>query len=567
MSKIELPKEKHVGHLTLLRRARTITPKEFNALSFAERLEIVRLSDGRAKYNLILEAADGRELVRALPAQDIYVLIKDLGMEDVSELIALASAEQVTSFIDLDAWDRDSMDGSKALKWLVLALEEGEESILQRFRELDFQMLVLILQKFLTVTQGLEVLLDEDAMQEGAGAGNIYQVRFRDSESAKVIGEMLDILYRRDQAFYMQLMEGVRSELSSLLEEDVFQERSLRLMDLGFPHPDEVMEIYARIDPRSFDPALFDRSVGLSQMEGTPPGFVLTVGRARNLLAQVFEAGVSENTAWELSFLLNKAMVADSVDMGERSQVQGELEIVYGYLNLALEQFCGNDVQKAAALFDRTYLLALFRFGFNLTLTLQSRASEVRRSTVGPYLDGPYAALVSALMSPKPLYFSGLEEGGRPAVTRPFASLEEVERCSIWLEEIEAQRRLFEKHFSFDLPGPDDLDLAGCLPDDARQITLSDFFLTALANRICGRPFLPQPVPREDLQPIHEKVNENRRIASWLRRETLTWIDTLESQAASFVEFCLEIWDEEFCPLDPDQLDPRYIGGLIIRMS
>jgi hypothetical protein len=565
MSKIELPGEKRKGHLTLLRRARTITSREFNALTFDERLEMIRLAAGRTQYQLILEAADSAELVQALPAQDLFVLIKDLGMEDVSELIAMASAEQVTSFIDLDAWDRDRIDGKRALEWLVLAMDEGEEGLLARLRELDFPLLVLIFQKFVTVTTGPEVLLDEDARHDRDAADKIYQVRFRDSESAKLMGEILDCLNRREQGLYLQLLEAVRSGMGSLLEEEVYRERCTRLMDFGFPDPDQILDIYARIDPQSFDPTHFDRSDASSPVDGVAPGFVLTVGRARDLLAEVLDAGINPASAWDLTFLLNKAMAADRVDIGERSQVQAELDMVYGYLNLALEHLCGNDVEKAIALFERTYLLALFRLGFNLTLSLQRRARVIRESSVGPYLDGPYAALVASLSAEKPLYFAGFEESGRSTENRYFTSLEEVRRSSAGLDEIDAQCRLFEKHFDFDLPEPETFDLSGCLPADPQLVTLSDFFLTALANRLSGRPFLPIPIAGSELRLLQEKISENGRVAESLRRETLAWLAALEPGAESFGNFCFEVWDEEFCPLDPAGLDPRYVGGLLIR--
>ena len=48
MADIELPKQKKVGHLTLLRESRSITAKEFNLLSPEERMEIIRRS-----YNFV----------------------------------------------------------------------------------------------------------------------------------------------------------------------------------------------------------------------------------------------------------------------------------------------------------------------------------------------------------------------------------------------------------------------------------------------------------------------------------------------------------------------------------
>jgi hypothetical protein len=241
--------------------------------------------------------------------------------------------------------------------------------------------------------------------------------------------------------------------------------------------------------------------------------------------------------------------------------------MVYGYLNLALEKICGEDSERAIALFDQTYLLPLFRFGFNLTLSLQHRARSLRGSAIGSYLDGPYAALILALAAEKPRYFAGLEEAGRSTETRIFTSLGEVRRSDQWLDEIEVQRRLFEEHFGFDLPLPQSPDLSGCQSGEVNQVTLSDLFLTALANRLCDRAFLPLPIPVSELGHLHALITHEGRVAERLRRETLGWLTSLEPQAEAFATFCLEILDEEFCPLDPDHLDPRYIGGLLIDLE
>lgn len=67
MSKIELPGEKRKGPLTLHGRSRAISVKEFNALSAEQRLTMIHSAQGRDKYNLLLDAADGRQLLQILP--------------------------------------------------------------------------------------------------------------------------------------------------------------------------------------------------------------------------------------------------------------------------------------------------------------------------------------------------------------------------------------------------------------------------------------------------------------------------------------------------------------------
>ncbi len=564
MTRIDLPQEKKVGHLTLLREPRSITAKEFNALTADERLEIVRRARGGHKYNLLLEARDPEVLVRRLPAQELYLLFKELGPEQVPELLELVNTSQFTSFLDLDCWQQDLLDGPSALYWLQLLLEGDEEKIFTTVRELDFELLVLVMKKFFAVVQGPESSDDQEARAAGGGG---YEIEYFDAEGAKIIGALLGLLFKRDEPFAVHLLEAVRWEPEAELEETVYQFRTGRLLDLGFPDSFEALAVYAFLDPATFDAARHHREGIIPGEEGVEaPGFLLASARPRDLLAEILAAGVTSGFCWELTYLLNKTMVADRVDVGDALRVQESTEEVFRYLNLALEHLSGGDLAKANRLVDEVYLEALFRLGFSLTLQLQKRASALRGDAIVPYLDGPFRALIEALGQRKPRFFEGIEYQDRGG-ERPFATLRDLRLAGQWLDRLEVQQQLFERHFPFSLPRPEDIDLSGCFPEDPEDLALSDFFLTALANRILGREFLPEPVPQDEVPALHAKVSSERRLDETLRRETLVWLDSLVEGAGAFGDYCLELWAEEFCALAPDALDPRYVSGLIVRVA
>lgn len=568
MSKIDLPRERKVGHLTVLRPSRALTPREFNALPFGERLAMIRGAEGKQKYSLLVEAQDAERLIRQLPAQEIYLLIKELGKEDVPELLHFASTEQITTFIDLDCWKGDLLDGPTALEWLELLAECGEEKILATFHEMEFELLTLVLKKQFTILRGPEDYLDDDARLEAVQRDGGYELEFHDSESegVKFLAAILEVVFRREHDFYVRLMESVRWEPESLLEEEELRYRSGRLQDLGFPDPFEASSLHAPLDAESFDPEAH-RKKGVIPGEATEaPGFILTAARPAGLLAEVLAGGLDSETCWELTFLLNQAMSADRVDVGDMTQVRQETAEAYRYLNLALEHLAGTDVDRASDLFFSVWLQSLYRLGFGLTLQLQRRARKVAGSAVGPYLDGPFRALVEALGHRKPRFFEGIEDPSRGG-ERAFAELHDIRRTSEWLDRLEAQLALFSGVLPFGLPDPAVLDLSGCAPDQPADLALSDFFLTALANRLLGRPFLPEPIPQAEVSVLHGKVCAGGGLAPGLREETVSWLESLHPGGGSFGEWCLDLWEGEFCTFTPDDLDPRFIGGLIVRLA
>ena len=563
MSPIELPPDKTKGHLTLLRPSRSITSKEFNALTFEERLRIVRNASGRQKYDLIIEAGDAYELVSRLPSQEVYLLIKELGAEDCLDLIAMATTEQLTTFFDLDLWDGEDLLVKPTLDWLMMLLETGEDNVLQTADELDFELLTVIMQKFVTITRGIESLTDEDALAEGR-LERIYDMDFRDSESAKVVGYFLDILFRRDREFYIQLMESVRSEIPTEIENAAFLRRSSRLQDRGFPDPFEALGVFSYLAPANFAAQAPQKVPCPPGEENTDaPGFFLAVP-AGDLLGEVLSRGLEPDTCWELTYLLNKVMIADRADVGEVEQVAEAMQEVYRYLNLALEYLGDGQFEEAVRSFDHYFLEHLFRLGLSLTLDLQRRAQKIRSHRIYPFLDGPFRALLEALGRRRPRFYQGLEGGDR-AGERPFATLNDLRQAEQSLARVEAQVPLFDGPLGFGLPDPETFDLGGCVPDQVQDLALSDLFLTALGTRILGRGFAPEPIPAADLVPLWQRVGEGGRVHAALRDETRNWCESLVAGAGEFADYCLDLLEEGFCALDGADLDPRFIGGLIVR--
>src|SRR6266436_7148117 len=103
---------------------------------------------GKQKLDLILSAPDPEQLVQALPPQELYFALLDIGPDDAAELVAMSSPEQFRHFVDMAAW-RGADEGprtSQVIRWLSLAREGGED--LEKFRRqlwsLDIELLALV---------------------------------------------------------------------------------------------------------------------------------------------------------------------------------------------------------------------------------------------------------------------------------------------------------------------------------------------------------------------------------------------------------------------------------------
>ncbi len=540
---------------------RALRARELNALPAEERLAVIHAARGRDKYDLLLDAEDGQQMVTQLPPQDLFLLVKELGREDVQELLPMATPEQIAVGIDLDSWQGDRFDGDSSLEWLLTSLDWDGEDPVQRLLEFDFDLLVLILQRSITLVRGPEELIGDEWKPNSAVMP--YEFAFGDEERAKPLEALLRSLFEQHRTFFFRLAEALRSELPSVLEEEVYQQRRLRLLEYGFPDFSEARQVYARLDCDTFDVARYARPSSLNEPYPVAPGFALTEIPSCPLLTAVLTSGVDSVTAWDLSYLLNRVMVADGVDVGDRVAAQETLERVYGYLNIALEHLCGSSLEKARELFAGIYLQALFQLAHNLVERLRREAVRLFESSIGSFLDGPYAALIGSLRGRFPKYCRSFESD-RWAGESPFVELRQLRKTELRLAEIEIQRRLFEEHFGFELSGfAAATDETGGQHDEA--MTLSDLFLTALANRTLGRDFAPLPLRLSEVSKLHTCISENGSVSEVLRSETRAWLESLEEGAGLFGDFCLDVWDEEFCGLDSAALDRRHIGGLLLK--
>jgi hypothetical protein len=542
-----------------------ISPAELNRLPQAERLEIIRNSHGKAKYEMLLNATDAAELTPLLHPQEIYLTVSAIGPEFSSELLAMATTEQITTLIDLDCWEEDHIDPKTTLEWLSLLLECGDEKVCRTITEIEPELVALMLKAFLRVVAGPEAYDTDDDVGNAKRLEGLYDIDYRDEESAKIVGGILKALQRTEEKAWIQLLELVRSELDSVLEEEVYHSRSNRLLDFGFMSPAEARSIYASVDPETFSPATgkqFD-----IEAEGIQnPLPLLRLAQPGGILAEVLASGIDHSLATELCLLANRKMAADLVDFSREESISATLSQLYAGLNLGLEQLANQDVERAAEIFRDSYLQQIFQIGHSLVKVLAERGKALLGTAAGKLLDGPYRRFIESLQLNPPEFFCGIRVGDSQQAVE-ISTLSQLGHIESILQQIELQQRIFSELLSLDPNQSESFDLSGCNIETEADLTLSDLFLTALANQLLGGDFTPQPLAVCELRTLHRLLVQDSKLNPQLVEQIRTQIDARLPGASTFADYCLEIWQEEFCQLEENELDPRYLSGLIIRLD
>lgn len=539
MDKINLPSERRVGHLKLIRQGGEISLHEFSCLSENEQLDLVRQQQGKDKYTLLINSQRAERLVPRLHPQEIYLALNELGAEDATDLLALASPEQTNLLLDLDCWDNDTLSPILSLHWLGLLLSTGPDNCCRLIRELDAEILALFLNKHLTITHGIEVF-DSDDADNAKRLESLYDIDYASEDAAKIIGALLRIWSEQEQESYLLVMEMIRSEQLTTLEEEVYQSRNNRLLDLGILPTSEAKSIYTLIDTVNFETG--EKKDFKLEAEGlSHPQALLNQAQPDNLLADILANGISHSEACELLALINRKMSADAIDISAADQVKSAIQSVYDTLNLALESVAGKNSTDAEQVFKSTYLLRLFQLGFSLIEQNRLRAVAISDSAIYPFLDYPELLFIDSLLETPPcLYLPGDDE--RPASLQRIRTLQEINSVNFRLGQVEILSEVFLDNSPFTLPNSGN--------EDADPPSLAQLYITAAANQLLGHPFLPEPITTADLRSLREKTIVDGSLDAEFSAQFINLTQQLNAGLSFFADFCLEIWLESFCTDD-----------------
>lgn len=407
--------------------------RDFASLPLDRKLAMLHTLPARRNMELILDDPAAAALVHAFQPQELYWLVEEIGFTDAQELITLASPDQYRFFLDMELWDKETFVPDKAWEWFGHLLEMGEERITEIIPELDHELLLLFLKQAITVGGGTgDLINDEERLFEWDHTfDELYFISYREPRHAQLVGALLDIIYRHYHDLYRELMEGVKHELFSEVEELAGQFRSGRLADLGFPDPLEAAALYAYLNPATFSPATDKGDVIPTEAE---QGLPVPRESGDSFLLRVLAGVANEGIYQELNYLVNTALVAEGAPLSDVSALQSVMERVYGCLNIALEELSGGDEGTGQKIVTGEYLKRLFQLGFSMLLDLQRQAAEVRSDN--------YAAnkALKGLKATCPRFYRGLDPDHADGY-REFRALADVQTVREFLRILESGDR------------------------------------------------------------------------------------------------------------------------------
>jgi hypothetical protein len=530
--------------------------------------EVIPLSFWRAalararssrRASALYELPDAARVVPTLPVQDLYYLIRELGLADSRELLALASPTQVRGFLDFDVWDRDHLAPRRMAEWIDALCDLGPERLARVLGAVDVELPSLWLAEHARV---YDLSLGEAPPEDTSHPllptpdGFFLIELHAQGEAARTCERLLDTLYRADRDLARRVVMGARWELPSELEEASYRWRSGRMADLGFVDYYDALEIYRYLDPQSvrIGEGTAQQAADPGLAEASEPAATVPAPYVEPLAEDSFfhraMASLGEEEVGPLSMqvvaLANRVMAAERIDPADLGGVQAGLLRALGHLSMGLEYVARGDAAAGSEALRTVALVRLFRAGVSLTLQLGRLAQTLVRRQRARF-DPPWDAFVEALARPVPL----LALPGEPA-PRAFRAVADIRAAAHLVEQVSWQGTLVLDRLGFTEPSG----------------TFGDLVRTAAANLALGRAFAPTPLAAADLVRLRATlVTSSGQIRPALRQRIDAEITRRAPDAPAFsapmVDGFLARLADELAPL-VESPDPRFVGGLLL---
>jgi Family of unknown function (DUF6178) len=423
----------------------------------------------------LLAERDVESAVRALPGDELYYVLHELGLDDAAPILTAATAEQLQVVLDFALWERDRIVPDMLADWVEAMAHAPPDRIARWLRGLDVELVAVILRRgarihdltqapppdepegtFFPTPDGFFLL---DVVGLGRAEGR-PATDGDEHDQAAVIIRLIDSLYRADKDLARRLLVAASGELDSELEEEAYRWQRGRMADLGFADYYEALEVYRELDLggvrigegkparlRSTAEAADGGGAALRVPSALAQRLTELGGSPFARAAQKLQTGDEiDELRFALVALTNRVLAADRVSPGDDDTVGSTLQRLAATLDLAIERLAPGDDDRGAAALRSIPLVRLFRVGVTMI-------GKVRRLALTLVRGGPFgrqglalaeaddATVLEAVTRPRPLYPRILDQPPG-AGERPFQSLADLARVAAAVERAAAAQAL-----------------------------------------------------------------------------------------------------------------------------
>lgn len=555
------------------------------------RLEAILARPPRERLDALVEQPDVALLVPAIPPDAFASTLLEVGLQDGDILLVHASDEQLVHLHDVTSWSGDELDLDRSLETLEVLRAAGDRVVLRWLRGADDASVQTLFSRLAVVTADdvpRPGKLDELDLGPPFSLDGLFTIWPRAPRHEGFLRWVLTLLFEEHQELYLWLCQTLIWILESEVEHEAFGMRERRLIEHGFPPPEQAAEIFLPVEPERLVPVTV---VGTRRSAEPVPGgeaLVLAppeVPRSAGFLARCADRlDARERLAFRdaLERLSKLVLSAERLDPGRPEDREIALRRAGRTVALALEHLSRGDVALGAALLLERTAVDLFRTGQTLLAELPRRVAALRRDgwlaripEAAGLLDPELRRELEACRRPRPQRFAGLDEEGRPRF-EPYASLAEVDASRRALDTIDALGRLLVDGLGLPERFTREIDLSGLLPSSWAEVTAGDLLRTAVVQGVVRGSLRFAPVSGRDIAEFARRAIAQGRLRTSVRDEA---VDALLARLPSgavepgsagraaletYLRGAVDRLGDELGAIDPGSApDVRFVGGLV----
>lgn len=554
-----------------------------------EQIRCVSLVRGEVRQNLLTLSPIAKEVMQELPPEEIYQMIKEIGVENALPVLSLASPEQLQFIFDLDWWQGDKFNPLRALEWLEHLDRCPESSLPTWFQGEDFDQVVVLMQSLIKVVVIGEGADNNDELEElhHFSLDGTYEIYFK-VKNYDAVKNLLRLLRGEDESLYFSLMEAVVWYSVTPTVESSYRWRATRLGEHGIPEFTEAMEIYSRLDPEvlkqdapDIEPFTYEGhryAVAPTYPFAQLGSFVFL----KSCLSHVTDMSRIDTLCWEMVYLANKVMVADKRDPSILETRDETMRKVFGYVSIGLHSASGGNAVRGGKLLGSTWMQPLFQAGYTTVMGIKWRAEQFIRDHgkfAGYLLNEGEMEQLGALVYRFPQVGDVVAEDSA-LLWRDFYSAEDVGRLDVFLSRWEFFAR-FSRHCLNLTVENIEKYLAICdFPENRDEVDLLTWLTTALARFCLFKEIDCEPLPevaaKKFLEIIfmHQVFKDGERVCDEdliqaFHQKLLTipmaWVAKDRELLAGLLQECAQHLQIQFGAVNPKKsVDWRFVHGLAV---
>ncbi|MCU0575451.1 MAG: DUF6178 family protein [Desulfobacterota bacterium] len=516
----------------------------------------------------IIDSPYTRQILEQLPPQDAYIVIKESWGMDSQILLQYIPPETVCRFIDLDCWEQDSLSVDSVMDWLMEIYNASLESLIQALDSLDQEIIVLLFQNYIEV---VHVRPTDEHIPDLIDGGfesldsNFFYRMVNEDDRSHFIKEMLSILFTHEKDLYSSILESVMYELKSSMEEAAYERRSLRLMEMGFPSPDEAIDVYRHIRPEKLlnQGIIRDKTPVITRhLHMLPAVYLEQFSQGASLLVATLRKTTEETRErfiYEMIYLANKLVMADYRPLNDSEGVRLSMEKAGSLATLGLSVAIREKGLPAQDVLNSINAETLFSLGYNMVYVQQRRLrlllNDIERTMIPEHM----RELADGLLQKRPLYRS-----------REFSGIEELDEITLFMDRLEAMAGIMA-HLNWEDRIP---DLANT--NTGAGLDMENIILTSLAVNTVSKETGFRPISRDELMGFLSKATRleggMRLVYPAFREQLPSHLKALDTSLGR--ELAEDIAGALTARIEEEaggikvlsSLEPRFITCLIVRL-